>query len=69
MKQRIAVAENFNGTKKVEVFYDATDSHFELKFTKCNELISIDGLPKEFVEEAQQAMTDVVDMKGRYRAI
>lgn len=69
MKHRIAIAENFNGTKKVEVFYDTVAADFELKFTKCNELISINGVPKEFIEEAQQAMTDVVEMKGRYRAV
>lgn len=69
MKNRIAIAENFNSSKKVEVLYENRGTKFELKFTFAGEVADSCTIPKDFIEEIHSALGDLIEMKGRYRVV
>lgn len=69
MKSRIAIAENFNGSRRVEVYYELGDDNFELRFTKAGLADTSTLIPKLYLEEVQTVINDLVDMKKQYHAI
>lgn len=67
-QHRIAVAENFNGSMKVEALHE---KHSDVIVIKCTHGTNVTEatLPVAFIPVLKDLFDDLVDMKGHYRVI